>query len=441
MTKEVGLRPEILNVRNPITDLRASRTDEHAVAEPIRLDRCDVVLHSSAGTGPAAVDTAGNVVPFALKHSAQGAPALILTAADTWRPALAGSHGRARLAALLTASLLAHGAVYAAFDQTPAPLTSIGEVAISVEIVLGSEHAAGLAETPTETEAPDSTASAASREAAAANSVEEPPVKKAEQAPEPEPVKEPPRIEPVPPEPKLAAFIEPPRPPEPKPPVEEKAEEPKPVLEQAKPPELKTEEPPVAELAVEQTKAVEEKPAELRTAAIPPPEPEPVKPPEPVKAAEPVAAAPEKPAEIPPPAPEQQAKPVQQQPAPARQPDRSKETPSRAANASVASTSSSGSGRGRSDIDSNYRGLVAAHLARHKRFPEEIRRRRQQGSTLVTFAIDGSGKVTTVALAKSSGNASIDDASQEMIRRASPFPAPPNRQGVSFSVPVSFEIR
>lgn len=435
------MRPEILISRNIVTDLRASRADEQAIgAEPIRLDRHDVALHLREGGVVPAFDTGGNVVRFAPKGDADSAPAWILTATDRLVPALAGRDGRARIAALLAVSMLAHGALYAAFDQVPPPLTSIGEVAISVEIVLGSEHAAGLAETPSETEAPDSAASAASPQAPAPNPVEPPPIKKTEQVPEPEPVKEPPKAEPMPPEPKLAAFVETPRQPEPKPPIDEKVEQPKPVVEGAV--EAKTVE-PIVEVAIEPPKPAEEKPTELKTAAIPAPEPEPLKPAELMNPPEPIRAAPDKPAEILPPAPppEQQAKPVLQQSAPAPHPARSSEAPSRASTASVASTSSSGIGRGRSDVDSNYRGLVAAHLARHKRFPEEIRRRRQQGSTLVTFAIDGSGKVTMIALARSSGNAGIDQASQDMIRRASPFPAPPRGQSMSFSVPVSFEIR
>lgn len=396
------MRQDAPKTCNAPADLRASRADVDGVAAaPVRLDRFDLKLHSSERAVPAVFDRGGNVVPFAPMRGAGKTPALVAAANDRLVRPLAGHRGRVRFAALLMASLLAHGAIYAAFDQAPPPLTSIGEVAISVEIVLGSEHAAGLAETPSETEAPESAASAASPQVAAATPAEDPP---------------------VPAEPKLASAVETP-PPKPTPPVENKVEEPKPV-EQAKPPETKTE-PAVAELALEEPKPIEQKPAEVKTAQILPPEREPVKPPEPVKASEPVAAAPEKPAELPPPLPS----------------DRSKELPSRASTASVASTSSSGVGRGRSDVDSNYRGVVAAHLARHKRFPEEIRRRRQQGSTVVTFAIDGNGKVTTITIARSSGNSNIDEASQEMIRRASPFPPPPNRQAMSFSVPVSFEIR
>jgi protein TonB len=98
-------------------------------------------------------------------------------------------------------------------------------------------------------------------------------------------------------------------------------------------------------------------------------------------------------------------------------------------------------GRGRSELDANYRGLVAAHLARHKRFPEEARRRRQTGHAVVTFSLDGRGNVTSVAVVRRSGVNSLDKEAEAMVRRAAPFPAPPNGAPVSFTVPVRFDLR
>ncbi|HVX98636.1 MAG TPA: energy transducer TonB [Pseudorhodoplanes sp.] len=112
----------------------------------------------------------------------------------------------------------------------------------------------------------------------------------------------------------------------------------------------------------------------------------------------------------------------------------------RATAPSAPSVSSSGIGRGRSDAETNYRGLVAAHLARYKQFPAEARARGEQGSATVTFRLDGSGRVTAVRLTHGSGIASIDQEVQSMVRRASPFPAPPDGHGQSFTVPVSFYL-
>jgi protein TonB len=113
----------------------------------------------------------------------------------------------------------------------------------------------------------------------------------------------------------------------------------------------------------------------------------------------------------------------------------------RSSSPSTPSSAASGIGRGRSDADTNYRGLVAAHLARHKQYPAEARARGEQGSATLTFTLDGGGRVTSARLVRGSGSASIDQEVQAMARRASPFPAPPNGRPASFTVPVSFGIR
>jgi protein TonB len=91
--------------------------------------------------------------------------------------------------------------------------------------------------------------------------------------------------------------------------------------------------------------------------------------------------------------------------------------------------------------DANYRGLVAARLARMKRFPAEARRRREQGSALVSFVIDGTGRVTSVRLVRGTGFAVLDEEVQAMVRRASPFPSPPGGVQMTFTAPVSFQLK
>jgi periplasmic protein TonB len=98
-------------------------------------------------------------------------------------------------------------------------------------------------------------------------------------------------------------------------------------------------------------------------------------------------------------------------------------------------------GRGRSDADHNYRGAVIAHLSRHKQFPAEARDRGEGGTASVSFTITGSGAVTSVRLARSSGSSSLDREVQAMVRRASPFPPPPSGQSMSFTAPINFSLR
>ena len=107
---------------------------------------------------------------------------------------------------------------------------------------------------------------------------------------------------------------------------------------------------------------------------------------------------------------------------------------------SVASNAANGIGRGSSAANSNYRGLVAAHLARHKQYPSGARSNGTQGTGTVTFTIDGGGRVTAATIVKSTGATVLDQELTAMVRRSSPFPAPPGGQGLSFTVPVSFRL-
>ncbi|MFL6930329.1 MAG: energy transducer TonB, partial [Xanthobacteraceae bacterium] len=106
-----------------------------------------------------------------------------------------------------------------------------------------------------------------------------------------------------------------------------------------------------------------------------------------------------------------------------------------------ASPSASGVGIGRAANDTNYSGLVFAHLARHNQFPADARNRGEQGSAMIGFSLDGGGRVTRVSLVRSSGFSSLDQEAPAMVRRASPFPAPPDGRPVSFTAPASFRIQ
>ena len=192
-------------------------------------------------------------------------------------------------------------------------------------------------------------------------------------------------------------------------PREERSAEPKPALAmvQSPNPEMPTAAPreiPPDAMDVSLLPQPEEKPVEQK------PEPRPVQ------------AAPPKPVKNAAPAPERRRIDA---------PTREKATTR--AKASVASTAANNVGFGRSDRDTNYPGLVHAHLRRH-----QPAGRGEQGTATVTFSLGGGGRVTSVRLARGSGVSSIDSEVTAMVRRASPFPAPPSGRSQSFTVPVSF---
>lgn len=106
--------------------------------------------------------------------------------------------------------------------------------------------------------------------------------------------------------------------------------------------------------------------------------------------------------------------------------------------AAVPSDSASGVGRGRSDASSNYDGLVATHLQRYKQYPAAARKAKSRGVATVSFTVDESGRVTSVELAQTSGVSAFDQEVVAMVRRASPFPRPPDHRSRDFTVPVRF---
>jgi TonB family protein len=132
-----------------------------------------------------------------------------------------------------------------------------------------------------------------------------------------------------------------------------------------------------------------------------------------------------------------EVKPEEQQPVQKREVT---PQPKQAASGAPSNTAS-GIGRGRSDADTNYRGQVAAHLTRHKQYPAAARRNRDEGTATLSFTIDGSGRVTDARLARGSGHDSLDQEVQAMVRRASPFPPPPGRRAMSFTVPITFKLQ
>ena len=89
----------------------------------------------------------------------------------------------------------------------------------------------------------------------------------------------------------------------------------------------------------------------------------------------------------------------------------------------------------------DYHRRVGAHLARHRQYPALARKQRQEGHAIVSFRIDGRGRVESVSLAQGSGWDLLDSEALAMVARASPFPAPPSGHSLSFAVPVSFQMR
>src|SRR5690348_7800013 len=97
-----------------------------------------------------------NVIPFARRRRSgeeRETPLLAIDAslrvAPWWNP-----HGRIGFAVFLAVSVATHVGLFYFFNREPEPLASIGLQSISVELVLGDNKAAGLADRVSPDEAP-----------------------------------------------------------------------------------------------------------------------------------------------------------------------------------------------------------------------------------------------------------------------------------------------
>lgn len=85
-----------------------------------------------------------------------------------------------------------------------------------------------------------------------------------------------------------------------------------------------------------------------------------------------------------------------------------------------------------------WQSRVNAHLNRYKRYPSGAR---GVGIATVSFTINPGGDVIAVSLARSSGDHAFDTAAVELVRRASPVPAPPPdiaKSRMSLLVPIRY---
>lgn len=83
-------------------------------------------------------------------------------------------------------------------------------------------------------------------------------------------------------------------------------------------------------------------------------------------------------------------------------------------------------------------------IARHQRFPDEARKRGKTGVATLSFVVQGDGGIRQVRVAKSSGDASLDQAAVQAMQRLSrfkPIPAVIGRQEWAMRVPIRFDLR
>ena len=214
--------------------------------------------------------------------------------------------------------------------------------------------------------------------------------------------------------------------------------------------------PPLPEI-VEPIAPVEQKPEPKPEPVKPITEPKPVKPPKPVveappppkpkpktpKAPEPPKLA-KKPEPQPEPQPGPQPRPTETQVAMSAPSVSGTEGKAGTLNSRNTGNADDTSGGGIPGEMVDYMSVLQAWLERHKEYPRSARLRRIEGTTLLYFVMDRSGKVIDYRIQKSSGHELLDHEVEAMIQRAQPLPEIPkdmHRQRLELVVPVQFLLR
>jgi protein TonB len=98
------------------------------------------------------------------------------------------------------------------------------------------------------------------------------------------------------------------------------------------------------------------------------------------------------------------------------------------------------------DVDNalgEYGGMLGRAIAKHKQYPKIAQMRGWQGEVKLDLKLDGSGKVISATVSESSGYEALDKQALEMVRKAAPFPLPPEalrNRTFNINVPVSFKL-
>jgi periplasmic protein TonB len=86
------------------------------------------------------------------------------------------------------------------------------------------------------------------------------------------------------------------------------------------------------------------------------------------------------------------------------------------------------------------RGL-SERLKQYKRYPHEAQRRGVRGQVIVRFKVDDSGQLVFSEITRSSGSPILDEEALALLKRASPFQAPPPGAELDYTLPIRFGVK
>jgi protein TonB len=94
-------------------------------------------------------------------------------------------------------------------------------------------------------------------------------------------------------------------------------------------------------------------------------------------------------------------------------------------------------------VDPGWEAAVSRWLASRKTYPEEARRRGEEGSVAVRFTVDRSGRVVEAAVVAASGSPLLDEAALDLLRQAAfpAFPADMTQARITITTTVRYSLR
>ncbi|NHN39069.1 TonB family protein [Pseudomaricurvus alcaniphilus] len=107
-------------------------------------------------------------------------------------------------------------------------------------------------------------------------------------------------------------------------------------------------------------------------------------------------------------------------------------------------TARSVSSGGRAGSVQDYFTELMAWLNQHKDYPGAVKKKKQQGTVVIQFAIDRAGKVLHSKVKTSSGYPLLDQAALQMLAAAEPLPPLPRqfkREQLTLAIPIEYALR
>ena len=94
-------------------------------------------------------------------------------------------------------------------------------------------------------------------------------------------------------------------------------------------------------------------------------------------------------------------------------------------------------------VDPSWQAAVFGWIASRKTYPEEARRRGEEGRVSIRFTVDRSGRVMEAAISGPSGSARLDEAALALLRQASlpAFPAAMTQPRITITTTMRYSLR